>query len=186
MDNIFVFVLLFASLVVASSLQRRVLYFGVVGSLVLRGGFIAASGALIDHISWVFYVFGALVLLAGARMFRPGTVVDPRRNLIVCGLRRVLPVTDDYDGGRFFARNRGKMMATPLFIALVAVETTGLMFALDSIPAVFGVTRDCSSCSPPTPSRSWDGGPCTSCSPARWTGFPTSSRDSPCCWCSSA
>ena len=142
MDNIFVFVLLFASLVVASSLQRRVLYFGVVGSLVLRGGFIAAGGALIDHISWVFYVFGALVLLAGARMFRPGTVVDPRRNLIVCGLRRVLPVTDDYDGGRFFARNRGKMMATPLFIALVAVETTGLMFALDSIPAVFGVTRD--------------------------------------------
>ncbi len=79
---------------------------------------------------------------AGARMFRPGTVVDPRRNLIVRGLRRVLPVTDDYAGGRFFTRTRGKMMATPLFIALVAVETTDLVFALDSIPAVFGVTRD--------------------------------------------
>ena len=141
-DNIFVFVLLFASLAVPAALQRRVLYFGVVGALVLRGGFIAAGGALIDRISWVFYVFGALVLLAGARMFRPGTVVDPQRNLIVRGLRRMLPVTGDYADGRFFTRTRGKMMATPLFIALVAVETTDLVFALDSIPAVFGITRD--------------------------------------------
>jgi tellurite resistance protein TerC len=91
-DNIFVFVLLFASLAVPAALQRRVLYFGVLGALVLRGGFIAAGGALIEHISWIFYVFGALVLLAGLRMFRPGDAVDPGRNLTVRGLRRVLPL----------------------------------------------------------------------------------------------
>jgi tellurite resistance protein TerC len=141
-DNIFVFVLLFASLEVPAALQRRVLYFGVLGALVLRGGFIAAGGALIDHISWIFYVFGALVLLAGARMFRPGGVGPPRRNLIVRGLRRVLPVTGDYAGGRFFTRAGGRIMATPLFVALVVIEITDLVFALDSIPAVFGVTRN--------------------------------------------
>jgi tellurite resistance protein TerC len=141
-DNIFVFVLLFASLAVPAALQRRVLYLGVVGALVLRGGFIAAGGALIEHISWIFYVFGALVLLAGARMFRAGAVTDPGKNLTVRGLRRVLPITADYAGGRFFTRAGGKTMATPLLVALIAVETTDLVFALDSIPAVFGVTRD--------------------------------------------
>jgi tellurite resistance protein TerC len=141
-DNIIVFVLLFASLAVPAAHQRRVLYAGVVGALVLRGGFIAAGGALIEHISWIFYVFGALVLLAGARMFRPGDVVKPGRNLTMRGLRRVLPITGDYAGGRFFVRRGGKTMLTPLFAALVAVETTDLVFALDSIPAVFGVTHD--------------------------------------------
>jgi tellurite resistance protein TerC len=141
-DNIFVFVLLFTSLAVPAAQQRRVLYFGVVGALVLRGGFIAAGGALLDRISWVFYVFGALVVLAGVRMARPGAATDPAKNLTVRALRRVLPVSGDYDGGRFFTRVSGKMMATPLFVALVAIETTDLVFALDSIPAVFGVTRD--------------------------------------------
>jgi len=141
-DNIFVFVLLFASLAVPAGQQRRVLYLGVVGALVLRGGFIAAGGALLGHIGWVFYVFGALVVLAGARMFRGGTAADPAKNLTVRALRRVLPVTSDYVGGRFFTRVSGKMMVTPLFVALVAIETTDLVFALDSIPAVFGVTRN--------------------------------------------
>jgi tellurite resistance protein TerC len=141
-DNIFVFVLLFASLAVPLAQQRRVLYLGVVGALVLRGAFIAAGGALLDHIGWVFYVFGALVVLAGARMFRGDAATDPAKNLTVRALRRVLPVTSDYAGGRFFTRAGGKMMATPLFVALVAIETTDLVFALDSIPAVFGVTRN--------------------------------------------
>jgi tellurite resistance protein TerC len=139
-DNIFVFVLVFASLEVPAPLQRRVLHFGVLGALVLRGGFIAAGGALIDHVSWTFYVFGALVLLAGARMFRPGAA-DPGGN-IVRGLRRVLPITGDYAGGRFLTRTGGRLMATPLLVALVTIEMTDLVFALDSIPAVFGVTRD--------------------------------------------
>jgi tellurite resistance protein TerC len=141
-DNVFVFVLLFGALVVPLPLQRRVLHFGVLGALVLRAGFIAAGGALVGHIGWVFYVFGALVLLAGARMLRPGAPTDPGKNVTVRALRRLLPVTSDYDGGRFFTRARGKVMATPLFVALVAIETTDLVFALDSIPAVFGITRN--------------------------------------------
>jgi TerC family integral membrane protein len=141
-DNLFVFVMLFASLQVPAALQRRVLHFGVVGALVLRGGFIAAGGALIEHIGWIFYVFGALVVLAGVRMFRSGSAHGPGRNLAVCGLRRVLPVTDGYAGQRFFVRLGGKRVATPLFVALVAIEVTDLVFALDSIPAVFGVTSD--------------------------------------------
>ena len=141
-DNIFVFVLLFGSLAVPAGAQRRVLYFGVVGALLLRGGFIAAGGALIDHIAWIFYVFGALVVLAGARMFRPGPVAGAGANLAVRALRRALPVADTGAGDRFFARASGKTMVTPLFVALVAIEATDLVFALDSIPAVFGVTRN--------------------------------------------
>jgi tellurite resistance protein TerC len=141
-DNIFVFVLLFASLAVPPALQRRVLYLGVVGALVLRGGFIAAGGALIDHLSWIFYLFGVVVLVAGLRMFRAGEVTDPGRNLAVRGLRRIVPVTDNYDGSRLLVRAGGRTLATPLLVALVAIEVTDLIFALDSIPAVFGVTRD--------------------------------------------
>ena len=141
-DNIFVFVLLFASLAVPPALQRRVLYLGVVGALVLRGGFIAAGGALIEHLSWIFYLFGVVVLVAGLRMFRAGEVTDPGRNLAVRGLRRIIPVTGSYHGSRLLIRDGGRTVATPLLVALVAIEVTDLIFALDSIPAVFGVTRD--------------------------------------------
>jgi len=119
-DNIFVFVVLFASLGLPVRLQRRVLQLGVLGALVLRGGLIAAGGVLIEHVGWIFYVFGALVLLAGLRMFRPGA--DP--------------------GGGLIARWRVRTGAPPLLVALIAVETTDLIFALDSIPAVFGVTQN--------------------------------------------
>lgn len=142
-DNIFVFVLLFASMQVPAALQRRILFLGVVGALVLRGVFIAAGGALIDRVSWIFYVFGTLVLLAGARMFRAGEGGSPAgNNLAVRGLRRVLPVSERYDGGRLITRMSGRAMATPLLVALVAIAVTDVVFALDSIPAVFGVTRD--------------------------------------------
>jgi tellurite resistance protein TerC len=141
MDNIFVFVLLFASMQVPAALQRRILFLGVVGALVLRGVFIAAGGALIDRVSWIFYVFGALVLLAGARMFRAGEGTSGN-NLAVRALRRVLPVSERYDGGRLITRMSGRAMATPLLVALVAIAVTDVVFALDSIPAVFGVTRD--------------------------------------------
>jgi tellurite resistance protein TerC len=141
-DNVFVFVLLFASLEVPQTLQRRVLYLGVAGALVLRGGFIAAGGALLEHTAWIFYVFGALVLAAGVRMLRPGHGPGSPGRLISRGLRRVLPVSEDFAGDRFIVRSGGRLMATPLLVALVAIEATDLMFALDSIPAVFGVTRD--------------------------------------------
>jgi tellurite resistance protein TerC len=140
-DNIFVFVLLFVSLKVPAELQRRILFLGVVGALVLRGGFIAAGSALIESVSWIFYVFGLVVLLAGARMFRGGEG-GSGDNLAVRGLRRVLPVSEHYDGGRLITRPAGHAMATPLLVALVAIAVTDVVFALDSIPAVFGVTRD--------------------------------------------
>ncbi len=141
-DNVFVFVLLFASLEVPQALHRRVLYLGVAGALVLRGGFIAAGGALLEHAAWIFYVFGALVLLAGLRMLRPSHGAGSPGQLITRGLRRLLPVSEDFAGDRFIVRSGGRLMATPLLVALVAIEVTDLMFALDSIPAVFGVTRD--------------------------------------------
>jgi len=140
-DNVFVFVLLFVSLSVPAELQRRILFLGVVGALVLRGVFIAAGGALIQHVSWIFYLFGAMVLVAGARMFRSGEG-GSGDNLAVRGLRRVLPVTEQYDGGRLITRLSGRTAATPLLVALVAIAVTDVVFALDSIPAVFGVTRD--------------------------------------------
>jgi tellurite resistance protein TerC len=141
-DNIFVFVLLFASLAVPAGLQRRVLYYGVAGALLLRGAVIAAGGALIEQVSWVFYGFGVIVLLAAARVFRAEPVTDPANSLAVRGLRRVLPVIPKYVGGHFFVRAGGAIMATPLLVALVAVEVTDLVFALDSIPAIFGITRN--------------------------------------------
>ena len=140
-DNVFVFVLLFASLGVPAPLQRRVLYYGVVGALVLRGGLIAAGGMLIGQVSWIFPVLGGLVLVAGVRMIRPGGG-RPTENPVARWMRRVLPVTRDYAGGRFVVPDGGRTAATPLLVALVAVEATDLVFALDSIPAVFGVTSD--------------------------------------------
>jgi len=140
-DNIFVFVLLFVSLQVPAALQRRILFLGVVGALVLRGVFIAAGGALIERVSWIFYVFGAIVLLAGVRMFRSGEG-GSGDSMAVRGLRRVLPVSERYDGSRLLTRTAGRLAATPLLVALVAIAVTDVVFALDSIPAVFGVTRD--------------------------------------------
>ena len=140
-DNVFVFVLLFVSMRIPAELQKRILFLGVVGALVLRGVFIAAGGALIESVSWIFYVFGAMVLLAGARMFRAGEG-GSGNNFAVRGLRRVLPVTEQYDGNRLITRASGRAMATPLLVALVAIAVTDVVFALDSIPAVFGVTRD--------------------------------------------
>jgi tellurite resistance protein TerC len=141
-DNVFVFALLFQAFAVPAAYQHRVLFAGVVGALALRGGFIAAGAALLDHLSWAFYAFGALLLVAAARMARGGVRADPRHGVVLRGLRKVMPVTEDYDGARFVTRRGGKLCATPLLAAVVAIETTDVVFAVDSIPAVFGVTTD--------------------------------------------
>jgi tellurite resistance protein TerC len=141
-DNVFVFALLFQAFAVPAAYQHRVLFAGVLGALALRGGFIAAGAALLEHLSWAFYVFGVFLLAAALRMARGGVRADPRRGLVLRGLRKVVPVSEDYDGMRFVTRRDGKLSATPLLAALVAIETTDVVFAADSIPAAFGVTPD--------------------------------------------
>ena len=141
-DNLFVFALLFKAFAVPGAYQHRVLFGGVVGALFLRGGFIAAGAALIEQLSWAFYVFGALLLLAAVRMARGGVHIGPGGGLVSRGLRKILPITEEYDGPRFLTRSDGRLAATPLLVVLVTIETTDLIFAIDSIPAAFGVTTD--------------------------------------------
>lgn len=141
-DNVFVFAVLFGALAVPAEYQHRVLYYGVVGALALRAGFIAAGAALLDHFGWVLYLFGAVLVVAGVRMVRPQRPVDPERNLAMRAVRRVLPVTGGFCGDRFVVRRDGRRWATPLLVAVVAIEATDIVFATDSIPAVFGVTQD--------------------------------------------
>jgi tellurite resistance protein TerC len=141
-DNIFVFVLLFQAFAVPAAYQHRVLFAGVLGALALRGGFIAAGAALLEHLSWAFYAFGAFLLVAALRMARGGVRADPRRGFMLRGLRKVVPMSEDFDGMRFLTRRDGRLYATPLLAVLVAIETTDVIFAADSIPAAFGVTTD--------------------------------------------
>lgn len=141
-DNLFIFALLFQAFAVPAACQRRVLLAGVIGALALRGGFIAAGAALLDHLSWASYAFGALLLVAAVRMARSSPGAAPPGGRVLRGLRRVVPVSDDYDGMRFVARREGRLVATPLLLVLVAVEATDLVFAVDSIPASFGITTN--------------------------------------------
>lgn len=141
-DNVFAFALLLRSFQVTARDQRRVLYWGVAGALVLRAVFIAAGAAFVDHISWAFYPFGVIVLAAAVRLARGGTEIDIEHGRLIRTVRRLLPVAAVEPGGRFITRHAGGHAATPLLLALVAVETTDVVFAADSIPAVFGVTTN--------------------------------------------
>jgi tellurite resistance protein TerC len=134
--------MLFQAFAVPAASQHRVLVAGVVGALVLRGGLIAAGAAMLSHLSWAFYAFGGVLLVAALRMARGGVRADARHGLIQRGLRRVIPVTEEYDGMAFVTRRDGRRAATPLLLVLGAIETTDLVFAVDSIPAAFGVTSD--------------------------------------------
>jgi tellurite resistance protein TerC len=143
MDNVFLFAMLFGYFAVPARYQHRVLFWGVVGAIVFRATFIAAGTTLLDAFHFLIYGFGLLLLLTGIRMWRSkGHAVDPDRNVVLRLVRRVIPIAPDYDGQRFFVRHAGKLMATPLFAVLVVVETTDIMFAIDSIPAIFAVTTD--------------------------------------------
>ena len=142
-DNIFVFALLFSFFAVPAAYQHRLLFWGVLGALVFRALFIVAGAALLESFHWVIYVFGAFLVWTGVKMARQGEAeVHPERNPMLRLLRRVMPVTDSYVGTRFFVRRDHRTWATPLFAVLVAIETTDVLFAVDSIPAIFAVTDE--------------------------------------------
>jgi tellurite resistance protein TerC len=143
-DNLFLFLVIFRYFAVPEQHQRSVLFWGILGALLMRGVFILAGVGLIERFHWVLYLFGALLIYSGVRLgFAGEHQVDPAKNPAVRALRRLLPVTDDFQGGRFFVRGwKGKpgLYATPLLIVLAVIETTDLLFAVDSIPAVLAVT----------------------------------------------
>ncbi len=142
-DNLFVFLVIFSWFSVPKEYEARILLWGVMGALVLRAIFVFAGAALLDRFHWMIYVFGGLLILTGIKMLvKKDGEGGPERNPLVRFLRRVLPVTPAYDGERFFTRVEGRRFVTPLFLTLVVVEFTDVVFAVDSIPAVFAVTRD--------------------------------------------
>src|SRR3954447_7337147 len=149
-DNIFVFVLIFSYFRVPPMYQHRVLFWGILGALVMRGVMIGLGAYLIHHFEWLLYLFGAFLVWTGYRMAtQDERAIEPETNPAIRLVRRFLPVSGTYDGQSFFSRRstavsggRTRLVATPLFVVLVLVETTDLIFAVDSIPAVFAVTRD--------------------------------------------
>ena len=142
-DNIFVIALLFAYFKVPDAYQHRVLFWGILGALVMRAGFILAGAALLERFHWIIYLFGAFLVATGVKMaFVPHHGLEPEKNPLVRLVRRLMPVTSDFRGPRFFVLEGGRRAATPLFLVLVLVEFTDLIFAIDSIPAIFAVTRD--------------------------------------------
>lgn len=143
-DNLFVFILLFQYFAVPPALRTKVLHWGIIGAIVMRAIMIVAGALLLQRFEWIIYLFGAILVWTGARMFRDtGAEVHPEHNPLLKMLRRIIPVTDGYEEDKFFLRTvTGKLMATPLLVVLLMVEWTDLVFAIDSIPAVYGITRD--------------------------------------------
>jgi tellurite resistance protein TerC len=142
-DNIFVFALIFSYFGVPAAYQHRVLFWGIFGALVARAIFIAAGVALLDRFHWTIYLFGAFLVVTGVKMVRyRHRAPDPARNPVVRLLRRVLPMTDGYRGQRLIVKEGGRRLATPLLAVLVVIETTDVLFAADSIPAIFALTTD--------------------------------------------
>jgi tellurite resistance protein TerC len=142
-DNIFVFVLVFSYFNVPGKYQHRVLFWGVLGALVMRAFFILVGVQLLEAFHWMIYVFGGFLIFTGIRMaFHQDEEIHPDANPVVRLFKRIMPVTSEYHGQKFFTRNAGKLFATPLLLVLIIVETTDLIFALDSIPAILAVSRD--------------------------------------------
>jgi tellurite resistance protein TerC len=142
-DNIFVFVLVFSYFAVPAAFQHRVLFWGILSALILRGVMIGIGVALVETFDWVLYLFGAFLIFTGIKMFfgrRKAVGVD--RNPLIRLVRRLLPVSDTYDGARFTVLRDGRRLLTPLAMVLITVEVTDFLFAVDSIPAIFGITHD--------------------------------------------
>jgi len=142
-DNIFVFILIFTYFAVPDKYQHKILFWGVLGALVMRGIFIFAGVALINRFHWIVIVFGGFLLVTGVKMlFESDIHIDPSKNPIVKFARRFLPVTDDAHHGKFFVRINHKLYATPFFLVLLIIESSDLLFAVDSIPAVLAISQD--------------------------------------------
>ena len=139
-DNLFVFLVIFRYFKVPDQYQHKVLFWGILGALLMRGVFILAGVGLIRRFSWITYAFGALLVYSGLKLLRQGeTEIRPEKNPVLRLFRRVFPVTSEYSGGKFFTRTNG-LYATPLFVVLLVVETSDILFAVDSIPAVLAIT----------------------------------------------
>ena len=142
LDNLFLLAVIFESLAIPPEYQHRTLYYGVLGAIILRGAFIAAGVALLAYFHWILAIFGGFLLLAGVRLLRRRRQPrDPRTHLVARWARSLIPMVEELDGS-FFVRRGRRWLATPLFLAVVMVEVTDMVLALDSIPAIFGVTQD--------------------------------------------
>ena len=142
-DNLFVFLVIFSYFAVPPHLRHRVLFWGILGAMIMRIAFILAGAALLAHFHKIIYVFGAFLVYTGVKiLFQKETEVHPDRNFMLKLVRRFLPVSREYHGTHFLVRQAGKLTATPLLLVLLVVETTDVVFAVDSIPAIFGITRD--------------------------------------------
>jgi tellurite resistance protein TerC len=142
-DNVFVFALLFSYFAVPAKYQHKVLFWGILGALIMRAIMIALGAALIAKFSWIIYIFGAFLILTGIKMIvKRESEIHPERNPIVRWFKKLMPVTNEYRGEKFFVRENGVLLATPLFVVLLLVEFSDLIFAVDSIPAIFAVTTD--------------------------------------------
>jgi tellurite resistance protein TerC len=143
MDNLFVFLMIFSYFQVSPKLRHKALFWGILGAMIMRALFIVLGIALIHRFEWIIYIFGALLIYSAWRMaVSHGMELHPESNPVLMLLRKLLPVTRDYEGERFFVRRDGRLWATPLFVVLVFIEASDLMFAVDSIPAVLAITRE--------------------------------------------
>jgi len=142
-DNVFVWLIIFSYFAVPLQYQHRVLFLGIVGAIVMRGLFIVTGVTLLNTFGWLIFVFGAFLIFTGIKLaLRKEEEIHPERNPVLRLARRFIPVTDGYEGQRFFVRQNGKWIATPLFMVLLVVEATDLVFAMDSVPAILAITRD--------------------------------------------
>jgi tellurite resistance protein TerC len=141
-DNIFVFIIIFAYFGIAPRFQHKILFWGILGAIVMRAAFIFAGVALIERLHWIIYVLGIFLVYIGVKLaFEKEKKVHPEQNPMLKIVKRLFPVDTDYTGNKFFTRQAGKRFATPLFIVLIAIESTDIVFAVDSIPAILSITR---------------------------------------------
>lgn len=141
-DNMFVIAMIMTFFAVPRQLQHRLLYWGILGALVMRGAMIGVGSALVLTFDWVLYIFGAFLVFTAIKMFFSKEDADVKQNILVRYARKLMPVTDDYHGQKFVVRHAGKLALTPLALALISIESADVIFAVDSIPAIFGITAD--------------------------------------------